>query len=96
MYRNKSLYTIQLVNPKTTAAAENEQTMASMDTTRTDDTTSRNNLTEPSTIESNKKHVAEFGVFTAVLNSGMIVSSSNYDTQPPKGKIQIIIRKKNH
>ena len=34
-----------------------------------------------------EKKIAEYGVFTALLNSGMILSSSNYDAQLPKGKI---------
>jgi hypothetical protein len=32
-----------------------------------------------------EKRVAQYGVFTAILNSGMILSCSNYDTKAPKG-----------
>ncbi len=35
-----------------------------------------------------EKRVAEYGVFTALLNSGMILSCSNYDIKAPKGKFQ--------
>ena len=38
------------------------------------------------THEGEKKRVAEFGVFTALLNSGMIISCSNYETKAPKGR----------
>jgi hypothetical protein len=31
-----------------------------------------------------EKRVAEYGVFTALLNSGMILSCSNYDIKAPK------------
>ncbi|CAF4861071.1 unnamed protein product, partial [Rotaria socialis] len=31
-----------------------------------------------------EKHVAEYGVFTALLNSGMLLSCSSYDTKAPK------------
>ena len=33
------------------------------------------------------KRVADYGVFTALFNSGMILSCSNYDTKAPKAEI---------
>ncbi|CAF4445912.1 unnamed protein product, partial [Adineta steineri] len=35
-------------------------------------------------VHSQKKRIAQYGVFTALLNSGMILSCSNYDTKPAK------------
>ncbi|CAF4384534.1 unnamed protein product [Rotaria sp. Silwood2] len=80
LYRNKSSYTVQLINPNKTSNTDNQP--SSIEQSNTDETTKPTDDNPPTA--TTEKHVAEYGVFTAILNSGMILSCSNYDTKPPK------------
>jgi hypothetical protein len=75
LYRNKSSYKVQLINPTKTPVNENQS--APTEHNNSDETVkSKNDIPE--------KRVAQYGVFTALLNSGMILSCSNYDIKAPK------------
>lgn len=37
--------------------------------------------------DTSDKRVADYGVFTALFNSGMILSCSSYDTKPPRVEV---------
>ncbi|CAF0734574.1 unnamed protein product [Rotaria sordida] len=83
LYRNKSSYTIQLINPNKVSNIDNQP--SSVERNNTDETTKPTDDNHPTA--TTEKRVAEYGVFTAILNSGMILSCSNYDTKPPKVEI---------
>ena len=84
LLRNQSSYNVQLVNPQTMHATD--QSNVSINVAPADETKP---AVDPAAVDSNtpvpEKRVAQFGIFTALLNSGMILACSNYDTKPPKG-----------
>ena len=84
LLRNQSSYNVQLVNPQKTPVKDHLNVsidLNSVDEPRqsADPTTADQHTPVP------EKRVAQFGIFTALLNSGMILACSNYDTKPPKG-----------
>ncbi|CAF1080181.1 unnamed protein product [Adineta steineri] len=79
LYRNKSSYNVQLVNPH--KLSNNTNTNSQSDSTEHHSNSSKH---ENSTSSFAEKRIAQYGVFTALLNSGMILSCSNYDTKPAK------------
>ncbi|CAF0831903.1 unnamed protein product [Rotaria sp. Silwood1] len=80
LYRNKSSYKIQLINPNKASNTDNQP--STIEQNNTDETTKPTDDNHPTA--TTEKRVAEYGVFTAILNSGMILSCSNYDTKAPK------------
>ncbi|CAF0822833.1 unnamed protein product [Adineta ricciae] len=86
LYRNKSAYTVQLINPNKSSHIDSQHQgqSQSSELINANETSQRkeNNATD----STEEKRVAQYGVFTAILNSGMIVSCSNYDTKAPKSE----------
>ncbi|CAF4641723.1 unnamed protein product [Rotaria socialis] len=81
LFRNKSLYTVKLINPNK-HSNNNDDQASSAPQSSSDGTTKTTEDNSPRVMD--EKHVAEYGVFTALLNSGMLLSCSSYDTKAPK------------
>ncbi|UJR27796.1 hypothetical protein I4U23_009067 [Adineta vaga] len=86
LYRNKSSYMVQLINPIKSA---NNNNSSNNDNNQQQPESSTHTSTDESSKSKDdnsisEKRVAQYGVFTALLNSGMIVSCSNYDMKAPK------------
>jgi hypothetical protein len=104
LYRNKSSYMVQLINPHQASTVNNNHHQSESSTQSMTSEANKPNdgsvfsifvilccyvllsITENSTGIPLTKRVAQYGVFTALLNSGMILSCSNYDTKAPKGE----------
>ncbi|CAF3921090.1 unnamed protein product, partial [Rotaria magnacalcarata] len=81
LFRNKSLYTVKLINPNKHSNNNDDQSSSAQQSS-SDGTTKTTEGTSPRVMD--EKRVAEYGVFTALLNSGMLLSCSSYDTKVPK------------